>query len=384
MPPAVSETKVDPRVLAHQPLDLGLVVEDVARACDACVSWHSVMPDRPTGLQAYRRAPVELAAADLLHRDRRAADPARLAGALVDPVLGFGAGGLVVHRDTSGRSRRRSQQLHPVAPELAHDLFAHLAPGRERVLPRPEQHLGPVDVADAADDRLVHQQQGDRGRLLADGRDEDAPRPRARSSTSGSGPSLAMIACTSSVVCTSQAVGPRRSATAVGVSSRTRTCPIGSGGKASRSSPTFSCSDMRSRVRRGAPIDDERTPRPSPPIADRCRPRSPTRRTGRGARAASRSSSNSRNICLPTAFDCTMRVAVELRGVAGEPALRRRHRDRDVRGSAARTGARCGGRSGPRARLSRSRGRRSRPSSRTRRAGRCGARGAPRPRTAWR
>ncbi len=75
------------------------------------------------------------------------------------------------------------------------------------------------------------------------------------SSMSGSGPSFATIASTWAGSSTSHAVGPRRSATIVSVSRRTRTCPIGSGGKVSRPSPSFSDSDMRRRVLRGAPIE---------------------------------------------------------------------------------------------------------------------------------
>ena len=48
----------------------------------------------------------------------------------------------------------------------------HVAARRVRVLTRAEQQLGAVDVADAADDGLVHQQQADRGRLAAHDRGE--------------------------------------------------------------------------------------------------------------------------------------------------------------------------------------------------------------------
>ncbi len=74
-------------------------------------------------------------------------------------------------------------------------------------------------------------------------------------SMSGSGPSLDTTASTCAGSSTSHAVGPRRSAQIVSVSRRTRTWPTGSGGNVSRPLPSFSDSDMRSRVRRGAPIE---------------------------------------------------------------------------------------------------------------------------------
>ena len=80
-----------PGVLAHQALDLGLVVEDVGgRVTHAFrLAQRGAAQTGPTGLSGLvDGAPVELAAADLLERDRGAAHPARLARALVDPVLG--------------------------------------------------------------------------------------------------------------------------------------------------------------------------------------------------------------------------------------------------------------------------------------------------------
>ena len=52
------------------------------------------------------------------------------------------------------------------------------------------------------------------------------------------------------------AVGPRKSATAFSVKSRTRTWPIGSGGNVLSTSVCVSASAMRSRVRRGAPMEE--------------------------------------------------------------------------------------------------------------------------------
>src|SRR5918993_4729350 len=74
-------------------------------------------------------------------------------------------------------------------------------------------------------------------------------------SMSGSGPSFATTASTWAGSSTSHAVGPRRSAQIVSVSSRTRTWPTGSGGNVSSSLPAFSDSDMRRRALRGAPIE---------------------------------------------------------------------------------------------------------------------------------
>ena len=105
-----------------------------------------------------------------------------------------------------------------------------------------------------------------------------------------------------------------------------------------------------------------------------------------------RSSSNSRNICLPTA-----RASVAVRpsmigGALGESALRARRRAPRARRSCGRTGGRCDGRNGPRASPASGSNELSsaastsgaastrigsmRPSSRTRRAARCGGRGA--------
>ncbi len=65
------------------------------------------------------------------------------------------------------------------------------------------------------------------------------------SSLIGSGPSLSSAFCTPAGSSTTQAVGPRRSATVSSVRIRTRTWPTGSGGKDSIGSSAFSCSAMR-------------------------------------------------------------------------------------------------------------------------------------------
>ena len=68
-------------------------------------------------------------------------------------------------RCRSGRSARRrpsARRGRPTSLELAR--AAGVLPGRSGCDPVPEQHLGAVDVADAGQHRLVHQQAADRGR----------------------------------------------------------------------------------------------------------------------------------------------------------------------------------------------------------------------------
>ncbi len=150
------------------------------------------------------------------------------------------------------------------------------------------------------------------------------------------------------------------------------------GREASRSSsPNFSVSDMRSRVEpRGTDRGQRRLARHRRP---RCRPRSPTPRRGRGARAA-------------TARDRTRGTSACRRPSPARSRARRAARRRRRTGPAAMTtatghvqemarelprdavdGMTLGHRP-----LSRSRGPRSSPSPRTRRAGRSGGRAAPR------
>ena len=88
-------------------------------------------------------------------------------------------------------------------------LVGELAAGTRRVDALPEQHLGPVDVAHARDDRLVHQQRPDGGAAAADPRQAASGSASARS---GSGPSLACSVFFPDGSSSSQVLGPRRSA----------------------------------------------------------------------------------------------------------------------------------------------------------------------------
>ena len=160
------------------------------------------------------------------------------------------------------------------------------------------------------------------------------------------------------------------------VSRRSRTWPTTGGGQSSPSSASpVVCSDIRTctRARRGAPIEvrefsparvedrhsSSRVPRwfvwPIRPLADaivgstRISPAKSHAPYMPRCTRSQRSSSNSRNICLPTA-----RTAVAVRPLddaraLGEPALRARRRHARDRRSCGRTGGRCDGRNGPRA-----------------------------------
>ena len=81
-------------------------------------------------------------------------DPARPARRAL-PVVGQG-------RDDAARADAGAQQHDEVVPDGVEDRRVVVAARPERVEPLAEQHLGAVDVADARDDRLVHQQGGDR------------------------------------------------------------------------------------------------------------------------------------------------------------------------------------------------------------------------------
>ena len=284
------------------------------------------------------RAPVELARRHLLDHDRRAAHPARQAGAVVHPVPVVAArhrravrlGVEVVHRHHLAGLDADREQPHPVAPQVAHDLFA--AP--------PD----PGCAGSAARGTAARRGRRCRCRSRRVWSISSRPigvglrrttavkrsSPSATSSTSGSGPSLAIVAATSSGVCSSHAVGPRRSAHVTSVSRRSRTWPTTGGGHSSPSSASpVVCSDMRTctRARRGAPIEvSEFSPAASRiglvrgeacragssgPSARsptrssgrrRSRPRSPTRRTCPGARAArGRRRTRGTSACRPRA-----------------------------------------------------------------------------------
>ena len=175
--------------------------------------------------------------------------------------------------------------------------------------------------------------------------------PSSGSSTSGSGPSFAIVAATSSGLCSWQAVGPRRSAQVTSVSSRRRTCPtIGGGHSSSASGSPVVCSDIRTctRARRGAPIEVSEfspaasstgssvtiVPRwlvwPIRPLADaivgstRISPAKSHAPYMPRCTRSHRSSSNSRNICLPTARTLSATRPWSSDGALGEAALRAR------------------------------------------------------------
>ncbi len=107
-------------------------------------------------------------------------------------------------------------------------------PGLCGSMPGAEQQLRAVDVADAGDHVLVHQQLADGG---AGGVDRLPRLAGPRAGRSGSGPSLASAAAFSGAESSSQAVGPLRSAMWVAVASRSRTAPRGTGAPSSPSSP---------------------------------------------------------------------------------------------------------------------------------------------------
>src|SRR5918995_4296193 len=117
------------------------------------------------------RAPVELARRHLLDHDGRAAHPAWETGTVIHPVTVVARGHRravrvsveIVHRHHLAGLHADGDQVHPVAPQMADDLLRNVAPRGVRVLPRAEQHLGAVYVADAAHHALVHQQLADRG-----------------------------------------------------------------------------------------------------------------------------------------------------------------------------------------------------------------------------
>ena len=102
---------------------------------------------------------------------------------------GVCSGGTVSIRPLRTPSRISTTRSCPHRLELA---AAQGVARAQRVDPVPEQHLGAVDVADAGEHLLVHQQRADRARLRAD----PAPRPGSsrRPARSGSGPSRSTTA----------------------------------------------------------------------------------------------------------------------------------------------------------------------------------------------
>ena len=219
---------------------------------------------RPSSLVL--RAVVELAARGHLHDDGRSADAARLAGAVVDPVPVFAAGecrgvlrlAKAVHGHHLAGLDADLQELRPVLPERAHRLLRHLLAGCVRVEASAEQQLGAIDVADAADHRLVHEQQADRRRGLAHGGDE---------------PLLALLGRVDQRI-RAELVDGRLHLVGRQHLARGRAAEVGDrvvgqqahahradrlGREASRRrGAAVSCSDIRSRATRGAPMLDER------------------------------------------------------------------------------------------------------------------------------
>ena len=122
-----------------------------------------------------------------------------------------------------GRDAER-QQVDEVGPDRVPGGALDLAgPRRNGVDAVPEEHLAAVDVADAGEHRLVHEQLGDRSCRCADPRARRRPgRVRA---AAGPGRGARVTASTCSGVMTAHRIGPRRSATWSSVASRSRTCP---------------------------------------------------------------------------------------------------------------------------------------------------------------
>src|SRR5699024_11096660 len=126
------------------------------------------------------RAPVELAGLHLLEQDLRAAHATRETGAVIHPVPVVAtrhgatprARRQAVHRHHLAGLHADLEERHPIAPERPRDLFRHSLPRHVRVEPGTEEHLGAVDVADPADDGLVHQQLTDGDGAPTNGGDE--------------------------------------------------------------------------------------------------------------------------------------------------------------------------------------------------------------------
>ena len=181
---------------------------------------HPTARERNVGWQ--RGHQNRLRPASIAGPHRRAADEAGLAGAPVDVDLSP----VVVHARRPAHRLGRVLGPHGVDPAGAHALVPSARPGRptsrrnwltrsvlpgpQRVDPVPEQHLGAVDVADACQHRLVHQQVTDRRAAAPD------PRPGPR--RVGVGPQRVRAEpredrrrrC--AAVIRSQSVAPRRSA----------------------------------------------------------------------------------------------------------------------------------------------------------------------------
>ena len=202
-------------------------------------------PVRPAGT----RAPVQLPGGQFRERHGRAAVPAvagRAGGRRSGPPSGStvrqrpaGArppvplqyrGGVVMIRPSRTPSAMRAAVSSQSRPAASGD---SAGPGQPRVEALPEQQFGTVDVSDAGNHLLVHEQ-GRHGRAL--GRQRGGKRVPVRRGRlrSGSGPRRARTAAASAPVIASQVVAPRRSAQPCPLTSRTRTAPTGAGGPRSR------------------------------------------------------------------------------------------------------------------------------------------------------
>src|SRR5690606_25199797 len=149
----------------------GIVRDDTAHLGDVCqcetrVLTHSLSLSLIARSGLAFRAPVELPRTELLEHDLRAARPAWQTGTAPDPVTvittrprcAVVVGREVVHRHHLTGLDADRQKPGPVVPELPDDLHRYRFSGCVRVQPRPIEHLRAVDIADSADDGLIHQQ----------------------------------------------------------------------------------------------------------------------------------------------------------------------------------------------------------------------------------
>src|SRR5690349_16411964 len=109
---------------------------------------------------------------DRARTDRRAAGAAGLAGAAIDVELLLEVAGQPVGTDeVAQRGAAARDRMREDAPDLECEALVALARHRarraRRMDPRGEQRLARIDVADADDDRLVHQELLDRGLAAA-------------------------------------------------------------------------------------------------------------------------------------------------------------------------------------------------------------------------
>ena len=205
-------------------------------------------------------------------------------------------------------------------------------PGTQRVDPVPEQHLGAVDVPDAGEHRLVHQQVGRSAGCSA----AAAPTPSSGRRRPAAGPGRARRAPRSrcSAPIRSHWVAPRRSAYVVSFCRRSRTWPTG-GGAGRRAQVELADQARGARGRSDRPANSTNrclpaesaptTTWPSTSAASAANlPCGLLTRTGRPAKAASRSSRGAGG-CAPQA-SCAERGVGQRRQVAGRLVVGE-HRD---------------------------------------------------------